>query len=99
MTGDGGDGGGCSTPMSLPVPGFSLLYESNSQAINKFARHAYAGIPPGEGLNLRSALVAPGMTAIATEAVIRTHVYRLIRAQSRNGQQGVTHCAYGLLGR
>lgn len=63
------------TPMSLPIPGFSLLYESNSQAINKFAHHAYAGIRPGEGLNLRSALVAPGMTAIATEAVIRTHVH------------------------
>lgn len=57
MTGDGGDGGGCSTPMSLPVPGFSLLYESNSQAINKFARHAYAGIRPGEGPNLRSTSV------------------------------------------
>ena len=83
MTGDGGDGGGCSTPMSLPVPGFSLLYESNSQAINKFARHAYAGIPPGEGLNLRSALVAPGMTAIATEAVIRTHVHLSALSRTR----------------
>lgn len=63
------------TPMSLPIPGFSLLYESNSQIISKFAHHAYAGIRPGEGLNLRSALVAPGMTAIATETVIRTHVH------------------------
>ena len=63
------------TPMSLPIPGFSLLYESNSQTISKFAHHAYAGIRPGEGLNLRSALVAPGMTAIATETVIRTHVH------------------------
>ena len=63
------------TPMSLPIPGFSLLYESNSQTISKFAHHAYAGIRPGEGLNLRSALVAPGMTAIATETVVRTHVH------------------------
>ena len=28
------------TPMSLPIPGFSLLYESNSQTISKFAHHA-----------------------------------------------------------
>jgi hypothetical protein len=63
------------TPMSLPIPGFSLLYESNSQTISKFAHHAYAGIRPGEGLNLRSALIAPGMTAIATETVIRTYIH------------------------
>ena len=63
------------TPMSLPIPGFSLLYECNSQAISKFAHHAYAGLRPGEGLNLRSALLGPGMTAIATETVIRTHVH------------------------
>jgi hypothetical protein len=63
------------TPMSLPIPGFSLLYESNSQTISKFAHHAYAGIRPGEGLNLRSALIAPGMTAIATETVVRTHIH------------------------
>jgi hypothetical protein len=63
------------TPMSLPIPGFSLLYESNSHTISKFAHHAYAGIRSGEGLNLRSALVAPGMTAIATETVVRTHVH------------------------
>ena len=55
------------TPMSLPIPGFSLLYESNNQAIPKFALHAYWGRRTGEGLNLRSALAAPGMTTIATE--------------------------------
>jgi hypothetical protein len=63
------------TPMSLPIPGFYWLCESNSHTISKFAHHAYAGIRPGEGLNLRSALVVPGMTAIATETVVRTHVH------------------------
>ena len=63
------------TPMSLPIPGFSLLYESNSQALSKFAHHAYAGLRPGEGFNLRSAIAAPGITTLATEVMIRTHVH------------------------
>lgn len=63
------------TPMSLPIPGSSLLYEMDDEAIGKFALHAYKGLRSGEGLNVRSATVAPGMTTLTTELVIRTHVH------------------------
>lgn len=63
------------TPMSLPIPGGSLLYELDNETISKFALHAYSGLRAGEGLNLRSATVAPGMTALTTEVVVRTHVH------------------------
>lgn len=63
------------TPMSLPVPGTSLLYELDNETIRKFALHAYSGLRAGEGLNVRSATVAPGMTALTTEVVVRSHVH------------------------
>jgi len=61
------------TPMSLPIPGASLLYEMNNEGISNFALHAYKGLRSGEGVNLRSAVVAPGMTTMTVEVVIRTH--------------------------
>lgn len=63
------------TPMSLPIPGMSLLYELDNETISKLALHAYSGLTAGEGLNLRSATVAPGMTALTTEVVVRTHIH------------------------
>ena len=63
------------TPMSLPIPGSSWLYEMDNEAIRNFALHAYSGLRMGEGLNLRSATVAPGLTTLSTEVVIRTHVH------------------------
>lgn len=63
------------TPMSLPIPGSSLLYEMDNETISQFALHAYKGLRTGEGVNLRSAAVAPGMTTMTTEVVIRTHVH------------------------
>lgn len=63
------------TPMSLPIPGSSLLYELDNETVRKFALHAYSGLRAGEGLNLRSATVAPGMTALTTEVVVRSHVH------------------------
>lgn len=63
------------TPMSLPIPGSSLLYEMDSEAIRDFALHAYKGLRSGEGLNFRSATAVPGMTTVATEVVVRTHVH------------------------
>jgi hypothetical protein len=63
------------TPMSLPIPGSSLLYELDNETIRKFALHAYSGLRAGEGFNLRSATVAPGMTALTTEVVVRSHVH------------------------
>lgn len=63
------------TPMSLPIPGFSLLYESDNEALRTFALHAYKGLRSGEGFNLRSAIAAPGLITIATEIVLRTYIH------------------------
>lgn len=63
------------TPMSLPIPGSSLLYEMDNEAVRDFALHAYKGLRSGEGCNVRSAVAGPGMTTVTTEAVIRTHVH------------------------
>ncbi|WP_216917030.1 hypothetical protein [Nocardia noduli] len=61
------------TPMSLPVPGMSWLYNSHNEAVKDFALHAYSGLHPGHGWNLRNATIVPGLTAILTEVIIRTH--------------------------
>lgn len=63
------------TPMSLPLPGWSLLYEMPDRELRKFAHNAYAGTNSGDGLNLRSGMLTPGIGMIATELVIRTHVH------------------------
>ncbi|MBF6209789.1 hypothetical protein IU433_04485 [Nocardia puris] len=62
------------TPMSLPVPGTSWLYDSDDERVEQFALHAYSGLRAGEGWNLRSATVGPGFTALLTEVIVRTHV-------------------------
>lgn len=77
------------TPMSLPIPGSSLLYEMNNETISKFALHAYSGMRAGEGVNLRSALAAPGLTALCTETVIRSHVH--LAAYQRTGTAELSH--------
>jgi len=63
------------TPMSLPIPGASLLYEMDNEAISSFALHAYKGLRSGEGMNVRSATVAPGLTTLSVEVAIRTHTH------------------------
>lgn len=63
------------TPMSLPIPGMSLLYESNSEELRDFALHAYSGLGEGTGWNVRSGIVTPSMTVVITEVLIRTYVH------------------------
>lgn len=63
------------TPMSLPIPGMSLLYESDNHVIRDFALHAYSGLGQGSGWNVRSGIATPTMTVIATEVIIRTYVH------------------------
>ncbi len=63
------------TPMSLPIPGMSILYESESKALRDFALHAYSGLGRDTGWNVRSGLVTPGMTVMVTEILIRTYVH------------------------
>lgn len=63
------------TPMNLPLPGWSLLCEMPNPALRKFAYDAYAGSHTGDGLNLRSGLLTPGLGVLATEVVVRTHTH------------------------
>ncbi|CAN3132174.1 hypothetical protein ACNUDN_30075 [Mycobacterium sp. smrl_JER01] len=63
------------TPMSLPLPGWSLLYDMPDRDLRKLAHDAYAGTNSGDGLNLRSGILTPGLGMFATELIIRTHVH------------------------
>ncbi|MEU4413349.1 hypothetical protein [Nocardia salmonicida] len=63
------------TPMNLPLPGWTLLSEMPNPALRKFANDAYAGTNSGDGLNLRSGMLTPGLGMLATEVVIRTHTH------------------------
>lgn len=63
------------TPMNLPLPGWSLLYELPNRELRKFAHDAYAGTNSGDGLNLRSGLSTPGLGLVATEIIVRTHCH------------------------
>lgn len=61
------------TPMSLPLPGWTLLRDLPDRDLRKFAQEAYAGDHRGSGLNLRSGLLTPGLGMVTTEVIIRTH--------------------------
>ncbi|MFI6042601.1 hypothetical protein ACIA8C_13255 [Nocardia sp. NPDC051321] len=61
--------------MNLPLPGWTLLYEMSNPDLRKFANDAYAGTNSGDGLNLRSGMLTPGLGMLATEVVIRTHTH------------------------
>ncbi|MDT0220518.1 hypothetical protein [Gordonia sp. AC31] len=63
------------TPMSLPMPVMSFLYEANNEALRQFALHSYSGLKPGTGWNLRSGVATPSMTVMVTEVLIRTYVH------------------------
>lgn len=77
------------TPMSLPLPGFSLLYEMDNQTIREFVHAAYQGQRPlGNGLNVRSGLMTPALSMLSIEAIIRTHM--LIRAYQSRGTVELT---------
>ncbi|WP_124391297.1 hypothetical protein [Rhodococcus wratislaviensis] len=63
------------TPMSLPMPGSSWLYELDNRALRKFAHEVYLGTSAGNGLNVRSGLLTPSLSVITTEIILRTHVH------------------------
>ncbi|MGW5455739.1 hypothetical protein [Nocardia sp. NPDC003979] len=63
------------TPMSLPLPGWSVLAEMANPELRKFANEAYAGVNSSGGLNLRSTILTPALGMLATEVVIRTHTH------------------------
>ncbi|QSE77692.1 hypothetical protein [Rhodococcus koreensis] len=63
------------TPMSLPMPGSSSLYELDNRALRTFAHEVYLGTSAGNGLNVRSGLLTPSLSVITTEVIVRTHVH------------------------
>lgn len=82
------------TPMSLPLPGFSKLYEIGGKDLRRFVHNAYEGGLAGgranqaSALNIRSGLMTPGLAVLSTEAIIRTHVHG--RAWNRTGSAELT---------
>ncbi len=72
------------TPMGLPLPGWSLLYEMPNRDLRKFAHDAYAGSNAGDGLNLRSGVLTPGLGMVATEVIIRTQVHLAAYSETGN---------------
>jgi hypothetical protein len=63
------------TPMSLPMPGSSWLYELDNRALRRFAHEVYLGTSVGNGLNVRSGILTPSLSVITTEVIFRTHVH------------------------
>ena len=77
------------TPMSLPLPGMTKLYELDNSEIRRFAHDAYQGQRPlGHGLNTRSGALTPTLAVLSTEAIIRTHV--MMRAHQTRGNWTLT---------
>lgn len=63
------------TPMSLPLPGWTSLYDLPDREVRQLAHMIYTGPTWGEGLNLRSGGLTPQMCVLSTEALVRTHVH------------------------
>lgn len=76
------------TPMSLPMPGWTWLYELPDREVRKFAHTAYRGSVLGQGVNARSGLVTPMLSYLSTETIIRTHVHA--RAYRATGSWSLT---------
>lgn len=76
------------TTMSLPLPGWSKLYELPHRELRRFIHDVYRGTAPGEGLNLRSGLVSPSLSSAVVEIIIRTHVHA--SALDRRGSSVLT---------
>jgi hypothetical protein len=57
------------TPMSLPLPGWTVLYQLPSHDLRRFAHQTY-----DHGLNTRWAALAT-LPVLTTEIVVRTHVH------------------------
>jgi hypothetical protein len=68
------------TPMSLPLPGSSWLYELDNRALRTFAHEVYLGTSAGKGLNVRSGTLTPSLGVITTEVILRTHVHARVYA-------------------
>lgn len=76
------------TPMSLPLPGWTLFREMPNRDLRTFAYSAYAGSNTGDGLNLRSGALTPGLGMVAAEVIIRTHTHLSAYQQTQTPHLG-----------
>ena len=76
------------TPMGLPLPGLSYLYELDNFRIHNLARVLYQGKGRGPWINLRSGMLTPTLSVLSTEAILRTEVHG--RAYQRDGSFKLT---------
>lgn len=76
------------TPMSLPLPGWTLFREMPNRDLRTFANSAYAGSNTGDGLNLRSGAFTPGLGMVAAEVIIRTHTHLSAYQQTQTPRLG-----------
>jgi hypothetical protein len=76
------------TTMSLPLPGWTALYELPDRKLRKFAHDVYRGTTPGEGLNLRSGALTSSLSTAVVEIIVRTHVHA--SAFDRRGSAALT---------
>ncbi|MCA9797136.1 MAG: hypothetical protein KC910_35240, partial [Candidatus Eremiobacteraeota bacterium] len=61
------------TPMSLPLPGFTHLYELPVRELRVAAHQMYDGKEWGTGYNVRNALVTPTLMVMLVDVVVRVH--------------------------
>jgi hypothetical protein len=69
------------TPMSLPLPGWTLIQNMPSERVRDLGAALYRGSRQTPGYNMRSGMLAPGLSVLTVETVIRTHIHT--RAYSR----------------
>lgn len=63
------------TPLSLPLPGWTWLYELPARDLRKFSHDVYMGPGMGDGVNMRSSLLTPMLSFLSTEAIVRAHLH------------------------
>ncbi len=81
------------TPMGLPLPGWSLLYEMPNRDLRKFAHDACAGTNHGDGLNLRTGVLTPGLGMVAAEVIIRTSTHLTAYRETGSPRLGASAAA------
>ena len=63
------------TPMSLPLPGWTLIQDMSSERVRELGAALYRGSRRTPGYNMRSEMVVPGLSVLTVETVIRTHIH------------------------
>lgn len=76
------------TPMSLPLPAFTRLYELPNRDLRKLAHQMYDGTQWGTGYNMRSGVISPLLSVMLVDIMIRMQCHW--RAYSEHKQFRLT---------